>query len=345
MAKRSSGARSDSEYSYQDFVRSVEAGNISNIYVLMGEEPFLLDDALKKLEPVVLGQGLRDFNLNLFYVSDADASAIRDAVETLPMMATARMIVVKEAHELSEKDWEQLVPLIENPVPSSVLVLVASKFDKRKKTVKLLFDQSAVYNFKRPYGPQVSDWIVKLAHAQHLKFKTEAIGIFRDLVGESLQDINSELIKLAQYVGGTAAKPGLITPDIILDVASRRKVDSIFELTNAIGEGDRAAALTSLVHLLDAGESPVGIVVMVTRHIRILKAIADGLKQGITGPRLGQHAGVAPFFLNSYLGQVKRWNQRKIEQALEALADTDRALKSSPVSAHIWLENMVLTTV
>ena len=44
------------------------------------------------------------------------------------------------------------------------------------------------------------------------------------------------------------------------------------------------------------------------------------------------------------MDQIRKWDESKIEQTFAVLQDTDRALKSSAVPPHVWLENFVLKT-
>lgn len=319
---------------------SLSRGEVFPLYLLYGDETFLIDESLRSLEHCVLGDGLKDFNYTSFNGDEADPAAVRDAVETLPMMAQARIVVVKGAQDFSEKDWEQLMPLIESPVPSTAFVCVASKIDKRKKHFKRFLDHGVAIEFKRPYDNQIPDWIRTLSKRHDVKMSADAVEVFHQLVGSNLQDINGELQKLRQYLGDKKTA----TPDEVLKAVSRVRIESVFDLSEAIGRNDRARALDCLVNLLDNGQNEVGVLALVTRHVRILKLVSDGLKEGLSGGRLSSRAGVSPYFLKSYIDQARAWNERKIERTFQALLDTDRALKSSPVAAHIWLENFVVQT-
>jgi DNA polymerase III subunit delta len=99
-----------------------------------------------------------------------------------------------------------------------------------------------------------------------------------------------------------------------------------------------------LANLLDHGQNEVGVLALISRHIRILKTVSDGLGEGLSGQRLGAKAGVSTYFLRQYTEQARKWNDHKIDRAFRALLDTDRALKSSPVASHIWLENFIIQT-
>ena len=325
----------------QKLNQAVSKGELYPLYFLYGDESFLIDEALRSIEDMALsGEGLRDFNLNTFYGGEAEPAAIRDAVETLPMMSQVRVVVVKDADELSDKDWDLLMPLVDDPVPSSIFLCSAPKIDKRKKHIKRFLEKGCTVEFKRPYDNQIPEWIKMLATRIDIRISAEAVDLFHQLVGSNLQDINAELTKLKNYLGDKTQA----NPDDVLKAVSRLKLDSVFDLTDAIGRNDRGRALDCLVNLLDNGQNEVGVLALVARHVRILKLVGEGLGEGLTGQRLSARAGVAPYFLKSYMDQARAWNARKIDRTFQALLDTDRALKSSPIAAHIWLENFIVHT-
>src|SRR5690606_18552292 len=111
------------------------------------------------------------------------------------------------------------------------------------------------------------------------------------------------------------------------------KLQSVFDLTKAIGKNDQARALMCLAQLLENGQNEVGIMSMVHRHIRLLRQTKQGEQQGFSGRDLSTFAGVPFFYLNEYTSQARMWSERKIEKTYKVLCDTDRALKSSPVSS------------
>lgn len=328
------------DWSPQALETSVGKGEVYPLYFLYGDETFLIEETLDLLVNTALGEGLRDFNLNTFYGGEAEPAQIRDAVETLPMMAQVRVVVLKDADKLNDKDWDQLSRLIEDPVPSTALVCVGSKIDKRKKFIKKFIEKGVVVEFKRPYDNQIPDWIRSISKKHGLQLSPDAVSTVHELVGSNLLDINGELKKLTQYMG----EKKKVSSEDVLAVVSRIRVDSVFDLTEAIGRNDRARALICLANLLDNGQNEVGVLALISRHVRILKLVSDGVKEGLSGPRLSSRAGVSPYFLKSYVDQARSWNERKIEHTFQALLDTDRALKSSPVASHIWLENFVVQT-
>lgn len=310
------------------------------IFLVVGEDAFLAQEAVRAIQSSAMKDSISDFNSDLFFASDVDPAHVRDTVEMLPMMAKRRLVVLRGVDNWKDKQWEPLFPLFDSPVPSTTFVMVAEKIDKRKKAYKKIYDSGVIVELKRPYENQVPAWIDYMALKRQLTVQPEAAQLLLQFVGLSLAEINNEIGKLHAYLGDRTE----ITPQDVLQVVSQSRVESVFELAKAIGRGDRAQALTCLADLLEQGQSEVAALALIMRHVRILATLVEGLDQGLSGGKLSAKAGIPQFFLAEYLDQARSWNRTKIRSILKALVETDRALKSSSISAHLWLESFILQT-
>ena len=323
---------------HQKLYKDLESKKFQSVYFLFGDEPYLLNQCVDRFKYAVLDENTFDFNYSLFYASDSDITTVTDTVETLPVFTSHRLIILKNAHELKDSELIQLEPILENPVESSVFVIFAEKVDKRKKAIKILLEKAVCVEFKKPYDNQVPQWISHLTQNLGMKITTDAIHRLHRLVGNNLSELDSQLQKIQQFLG---SKTAIELADVNAVVSFSRE-ENIFDFTRAIGQKDRVKALEHLVSLLDQGQHEVGIVNLLSRHIRLLLTVRSGLDQGLGGAKLASHAQLSSYFIESYCEQARLWPIRKLEDALVVLHETDKALKSSPVSSHIWLENMVL---
>ena len=314
--------------------------NKGHIIYLSGEEEFFVEESLDHIRRTFLDPFSQDFNYDLFYGRETEASKVFDVIETLPMMAQKRLVIVRQAHELRDQDWKTLMPAIDNPVESTFLVFAGKKPDSRKSTIKQVFKNTTLLHFNKPYDNEYSQWVQYICKKHKITIDRDAIQLFIQIVGSNLLELQNEILKVSQFVGGK----GHISAADVMSVASRIKLQSIFDLTKAIGESDKARALMCLAQLLESGQNEVGILTMIHRHIRLLRQTKVGEQQGYNGRELSSFAGVPHFFLNEYRRQSQLWSERKIEKTYKVLLDTDKALKSSPISSHIWLENFVMQT-
>lgn len=328
------------------FYKDLETGNVSPVYFIFGDEPFLIEQCVHRFKFGLLDENSFDFNYSLFYAGDAEIQNVKDTVETLPVFAARRVVILKNAHELKDSEWSELESVFKNPVDSTVFVLFADKIDKRKKCFKNLIDTSIAIEFKKPYDNEIPRWINYYAGQVGLKLTQAAVHRLHRLVGNNLSEIYAQLEKIKTYLGSqeSSSSPHHDHVDVaeVNAVVSNSREENVFDFTKAIGQKDRVKALEQIVNLLDQGQSEIGVVSLLARHMRILLTVRTGMDQGIGGTKLAHLANVSPYFIDEYCGQAKIWPVKKLEDSLVLLSETDKALKSSPLSSHIWLENLVL---
>jgi DNA polymerase-3 subunit delta len=322
----------------EPFYEKLQKNQIKPLVFLLGEEPYLIQQALQQIENTLVDPNMKDFNFSSFSGRDITAEKIRDTVETLPGFAPHRVVILKEAHELNDGDWEVLENVLSQPVSSTYFILTALRFDKRKKPFKLLSENADCVEFKRIFENQIPQWISYICQNQGLQIDSEAIQHLHRLVGSHLQEIETEVIKLREFISPRTR----VEASDVKKVVSKSREENVFQWTEAVAEKDRVRALESLATLLDQNQSEVGVVSLMARHVRLLIKIKKGQDLGYTGNRLAQFVQVSPYFLSGYVKQAGLWSVQQLESLLLILNETDKALKTSPVSAPLWLENMVL---
>lgn len=325
---------------YQNIEKELQDQIFSPIYFFYGEESYLINQAMQYLKVCCLHDGISDFNFSSYYAGDADLSRVRDEIETLPMMSTRRVVILKEVQDLSDKEWQELESVLQNPVSSTVLILTGTRVDKRKKSFKLLQEKAILTEFKKPFENQIPGWIRQICRAFELEISDEAAQLMHRFVGNQLSEIEAEIKKLFEYVGARKE----IGIEDVAQCVSKRKEENVFELATKIAQGNRLESFRQLVCLLENGQNEVGIVSLVARHLRLLLIIKQGIGMGLAGVKLAAFAQVPNYYLPDYISQSKSWSEKKLEEALLVLAETDKALKSSPLSSHLWLENLILRT-
>jgi len=81
---------------YQELISSLKQRRVLPLYLLFGEEEFLIQEALDLIIEQVVDPGARDFNFNTLYCKDTPVSEIVNLAQTLPFMAEKRLVIAKE---------------------------------------------------------------------------------------------------------------------------------------------------------------------------------------------------------------------------------------------------------
>ena len=101
------------EYTYEEICRNIVAKKFAPVYIMMGDEPFFMDQITDLLLENVLEESERDFNQIIMYGADTDAASIINAARRFPMMSKYQLVVVREAQLI--RDIELLSNYVKNP--------------------------------------------------------------------------------------------------------------------------------------------------------------------------------------------------------------------------------------
>lgn len=137
------------EYTFEEISRDIRMRKFQPIYLLMGEEPYFIDELMKLLMNCVLTESEKDFNQLVFYGLDTEASKVIDAARRFPMMAEHQLVVVREAQLM--RDLEQLVSYARQPMPSTILVIEHKykNIDRRKSLASQIEKNGLIFESKK----------------------------------------------------------------------------------------------------------------------------------------------------------------------------------------------------
>lgn len=323
----------------QQAMKSIAQKKFEPLYLLVGEERYFSDRCLSQLRHSVVNDDLREFNEDIFYGSEIDAEKLIDALNTLPVMAEKRLVLLKEAHLLTEKVWSQLDEIKELNTANVVFVIQANQLDRRKKSIKKWLDAGTVIECQTPQDTARAPWIRSLAQEKGLELENEALAYLVQMGGNTLVEIDRDLDKLFLFFG----EPRRISIGDVAQVLQRSREESIFALSEAVGKRDRPQALFLFHRLQAQGESEIALVALMARHLRILLKVKAAVKAGIKGQALAQKVGVNNYFITSYLQQSNLWTLEDLANAILGLADIDRQLKSSSLKPDLWVERFLFS--
>ncbi|HEV7473183.1 MAG TPA: DNA polymerase III subunit delta [Pyrinomonadaceae bacterium] len=325
-----------------DLDRSLAAGKVQPLYLLVGCETYLRDSAARKISDAALsGTLLREFNESGFsLLTDAAMSAIA-AAEQLPMMSERRVVRVKDFARLRDADEETIIRYLDRPLDSTVLIFVADDLDKRKKLTKSLLANCAVVEFPAVKDAEAKAW----ARTRLKELKTTAddrvLSEVVRLVGTNLQTLSSELEKLA----AAALETRQITAELVDQLIDRSRELSNFDLGDQLIAGDRRRALETLHRLLEDDVAPVMLLGLIAGNYHRLALAKELLKRGrrdevyrlIYGP---------PAKRDAFMNTLQRSEATRIARGIQLIAAADLAIKSSlagggPKGARLQLEVLV----
>lgn len=312
-------------------------GAIRPAYLLSGAEPLLRDEVLAAISASVLGEGPRDFNLDRLDVGQSTPGRLEEALGSLPFMASQRLVVVREPEGRAgggklDARWTGVLEAWLGTARrdcGTVLVVITSKADKRSKWVKAFRDPAVLVECDAP--TRARDLVAFLdeeASRQGVVLDADAADLLGERIGPQLLLLRQELQKAALLAGPGARIERKHVESSVASVAE----ESIWDLTDAIGQGRTHDAIDQLARLLAQGAAPPAILGALASHFRRLARVGHG--ETVGGP---------PFVVRKLEQQAKRYRSKRLVVCLRAIHRADVELKGAGIlKPELALEQLIL---
>lgn len=328
--------------SRKDLERELKQGKLAPVYLLFGPEGYLRDEAARAITDEALRDTLlREFNESTFSLTQTEAHMAIATAEQLPMMASRRVVRIKDFNKLPEDDEEILLRYVGRPAESSVVIFVADDLDKRRTLNKALLEKCAAFEFNHPKDAELKIWLKSYVRSLKAELDEHTLQRIVELVGNDVRILFNEVTKLA-----TAAMPsGRITIDLVNALVGRSRELSNFELADHLVARNRKLALQTLKHLLADGAEPVMLIGLIASNYHRLALAREILSRGSRQDMFRQVP--MPFYKqDQFLALVQRSDSVTIANGLKRIAAADLAIKTSlggggPRGAQLQLEMLV----
>jgi DNA polymerase-3 subunit delta len=149
--------------------KDFKAGKIYPVYLLHGEESYLIDEAANYLEEHLLQENEKAFDQQILYGMDVNARNVIEQLMLFPLLAPRRVVIIREAQQI--EDLKELEGIASRPAPSSVLVLChkGKALDKRLKLYDAIKKNGFILAADRMKEKEVQSWLMDTATSLHIK--------------------------------------------------------------------------------------------------------------------------------------------------------------------------------
>lgn len=327
---------------FQEALKYLDQGRFAPLYLISGEEPFLIQRLLERFKERAIDPATRDFNYDLFQGEMVSPQEALRAAQTLPVLSPRRLVIIQHA-DLIKDESELFLAYFENPSETTVLLLVAPKPDLRKKMFSMLKKKAIVITCPLLSEGEVSRWIAQAARERGIRFSEEALWYLKERLGKDLFLIHQEVEKIASRWGDKIVAEGReVSLAEVQDIVGGGRSHSIFELVRTMGEKDVKESFSLLSALLADGESPLFILAMWLREWRMMAIAKEELELGHSEGIVGKKIGLAPFLLSDFFKRLKRWSPEEIREAFRLSLAADSQLKGGRQAPSFVLEALLL---
>ena len=307
----------------KNIIANIKKGIIAPIYFLMGEEPYFIDVVANYLEKHLLEEDQKGFDQLVLYGQDVTVPTIIDYARRFPMMAERQLIIIKEAQNL-RATIDQLVPYVENPTASTVLVFCYKyeKLDARKKLSKSLGKNQdcVVMESKKLYEYQViGNFLPDVIKKKHLSIQPKATQMLVDFLGNDLSRIENEVNKLALIVPANTE----VTPDIIEENIGISKEFNNYELKSAFATNDKVKIARIIKHFAEnPKDNPLSGTISTLYNyfekLLLFHGLTDQSEKNVVAVLKEK-----PYFIKEFYSGAQHYPMKKVSAIMAGLREID----------------------
>lgn len=338
--------------SYSKLAKDISAGNISPMYCFYGPETYLSDQLIKILRGKLISPDYADFNEQVLDGTKLTVEEGISAFETLPFFAEKRLIIIKQLpwfgtakNGMTEEDEEKLIQYINNPCPSSVVVMVADSVDKRKRVGKALSKQNALFEFGKVEESDLKKIMIEKLNVsgcemseENIKYCIYLLGYLEKDADRTLYDVMGQLDRLISTAGGKT-----IERDLLNRTLEKPLDTNIFAYMDAVSDGKTLDALRIKQQLLSEDFNEIQINSMLYKHFRNLYKTVLWLDKGYNPTVIAEKIGVHPFSAKKYASQCRQFKPAYLRQLVIDLAELDHRMKTGKIGFEAALDLMTVS--
>jgi DNA polymerase-3 subunit delta len=308
------------------------AQTLAKVYLVCGDEPFLVQEALNLIRQKALAKSFSD-RLRMDIDTDADLEHSYSHAYTPPLLGQRRLLELHWKGKLSKGGQQFLQQYALNPSPHSLLVVRLGKLDSKTEQTqwfKALEKQSVVISIWPLPPKQLPSWLMQRAKTLGLHLLPEAAQLLAEAVEGNLQAASQELEKLSL----------LDLPTINRQTIENQVVDlgcfTAFDLVDQALIGNGPQVLRILRYLQNEGSEPLLILGALTYELRTLAKLAKDFRRGHSLPALFAQYRVRLSKQNGIRAFLERGTDQNLFNLFLKAGEIDRLVKGA-LQGEVWL--------
>ncbi len=315
----------------------IKQGNFKQIYLLYGEERYLRKQYTDRLKKALCGED-DSMNTHFYEGKDVPVGEIIDLAETLPFLAARRVIFISNSG-LFKSGGEKMAEYLTAPNETTFFVFTENEVDKRSKLFKTVQAKGYVSEFAVQDENTLKRWVAGILNKEGKKITENTVQLFLSKTGTDMENIRMELEKLICY----CMNRDVITEDDVNTICTNRISNHIFDMINAIADGQNAQALQLYYDLLALREPPMRILFLIARQYNMLLQVKELKSRGYDNKTIGSKIGVPPFIAGKYVTQASRFKSADLRLAVTQCVEAEEAVKTGRMNDMMSVEMLIVS--
>ncbi len=331
----------------EEIEKELKENKLNNLYLLYGEETFLLENCLKKIKKM-FGECIK--GINYVMLDETNIDSLISNIETPAFGYERKLIIARNTglfkpegkkknsgiSKIREEVNQYLKENMDVLKEGTILIFIEEEADSRIALLKTIDKLGEVCKFEFQKPIQISKRIKAICKSYGVTIDDSATMYFIECCGTNMQELVNEIRKLIEYTG----KGGKISKAEV-DLLCTKKMESIiFDLTDSIGKKS-ADSITILNNLLYAKEPIQKILITLYNHFK--KLYFTKLAQN-TNRNIAETLKLRPnqmFLVNKYSKQSQYFKEEELNDILQKLRNLDYQYKIGKIDIEVGLKTIL----
>ena len=273
---------------------------------------------------------------------DASAEDVIASCNSMGLFGGERLVIVEEVERWKAADVKEIAGYLAAPAPATVLALVAEEIKSDAALAKAVAKVGQVLAYDVPKR-KLPEWVGEQFGRYGAKADADACRALVEIVGDDLDELQSEIDKLATWAAGDQ-----VTLRDVEQMAAGRAETAIFSLTDAWGRRDVAGVLSSAEAIMERSHRPrsgelMRMIASMVSHVGRVRRCQRLADQGIRPRDAAGQLKMHPFVAEKAFGQAANFSAEELGYAIVRLSELDAAAKGgSRMPADLELERALI---
>jgi DNA polymerase III subunit delta len=245
-----------------------------------------------------------------------DHEALLGAIPAMSLMDSRRYLLADGIERWRDKQLEPVLAALGELPPDLTLVLICRDKPPAKLVKAVKAVEGEVHEFEAPKAREMPRVLVGEAQRHGFRLDSAAARMLVERMGANPVRLRTELERLALWAG----EGGEVTVTDLEEMIADTSEAAVWSLSDALIEGDAAAALRIGEQLIGQGENVTGLIYGLASRLRGACAAAGQLEEGIPPGQVESSLKMHPYAAKQLVRRLQGTDLASLRTATETLA-------------------------
>lgn len=335
--------------SFDILKKELKENKLQNVYLFYGQEDYLIKYYTNSISSMIVDEETKDLNY-IYLDGKKDTETIIQNCETMPVFCEKKLVIAKNSGLFKSKKGDsgdggsdkksgnnKLAEYIENMPNYTCIIFIESEVDKRMKLVNTIKKHGLVVEFEYQKPVDLVKWVTKVFKSYKKIIAPMAASYLVENSEYSMVELLNEIDKIVNFMEDKQQ----VSLEDVESVCTKTIKSRIFDLTDAVSEGNISKALILLNDMASVREPMQKVMYMIVRQIRMVYRMKLLRQKGIREDAAAKQMGLTPFVASKVLGLSRNMNADILEKAMYYSLELDESIKTGKMTDRTAIELLI----